>query len=155
MRSIALAIFGFAVSVQAAVSTDSFSLQSSTALPGEEVVFRIDSTTGCYLIDTHTITRNGTQIEMRIATTDVPTCLPHQLTPILLPLGSFAPGVYEITVVECVNAPNPCSVKATLPLTVSGISENVATVPTLSLVAMGLLAIGTLLATRVRSIAGS
>ncbi len=151
MRPILFAFFALFASV-ASAGTDTFSLQPSTVLAGDEVLFRIDSSDGCFLAESHSVTRNGSQVEMRITNTDVLPCTPAQMTPILYSLGNFTAGTYQVSVVVCVNAPNPCSVRTTLPLTVLGVTTEVATIPTVSTAALILLVAGALaLAARSRS----
>ena len=132
MRSIMLLLLAAFAPAAMAGGTTTYSLVPASVAVGSEVGFRIDSSDGCFLAESHTVTRNGSQVEMRIVQTDQLPCLPSQMTPIIYSLGTFAAGVYEVSVVVCVNAPDPCSIRATLPLTVFGSDGVLFTVPTLS-----------------------
>jgi hypothetical protein len=133
-----VALFFSALSVYAQGSTFSYSIEPSNAAPTDVVSLRVDSNQGCYFSELHVVTRNGRDLEIRMAITDIAVCMPGWQTPRLFPLGTFEPGVYELSVVECGNAPvNPCIVSAVRTFTVSGTGSSAAVrIPTLGYIAV-------------------
>ncbi len=130
--SIAALCAALAATPASSGNANTFSLEPAAPSAGQVVSLRVDNANGCYRAESSQVQRSGVQVEVRIVISDAGVCLPQWATPSFFGLGTFVPGVYEVTVVECTNAPVPCSVQQTLALVVGGLSNNAATVPTLS-----------------------
>lgn len=103
----------------ATLAANSFTLIPGVARVDAPVVLQIDSTLGCYRAESVTVHRSGQTVAVRFILSDVAECEAGWLTPRDIPLGSFAPGAYQVTVTECVNAPvDPCTLRQTLALSV-------------------------------------
>jgi hypothetical protein len=118
-----------------------FSLDPAQAMAGETVNLRVDDPFGCFSGGLPEIVRDGSVVAVRFYIDDsVPPggCPPTWMTPRTHSLGTFTPGIYEVRVTTCTNAPPtlpPCELHTSLTLTVFGSSGTTFTVPTLSDVA--------------------
>ena len=132
MRVIALMLrlFGMAGAAHAQLT---FTLDPPQGQNGGVVNVRVDDVDGCSHTDGFsTVVRNGNAVTATAWIDDsVPPggCPPAWMTPQFFPLGTFATGNYTVEIVVCVNAPVPCSVQATLDLSVFGSSGQRFTVP--------------------------
>lgn len=147
MRALVLLLLLIGVMGEAQSQT-SYSLDPAQAPAGTTMNLRVDDTSGCFPFGGFvTIERNGNTVTATGWTEDfLPPggCPPEWTTPLSYSLGAFTSGSYEVEVVICTNSPfpDPCTARATLPLTVFGNSGVKFTVPTTS----GAIAIGLALA---------
>ena len=116
----------------------SFSLQPATIHAGETAALRIDDDDGCFEFDAHTVKRDGNTVTVEILGSDfvqMP-CVPKHVTPILLPLGSFATGTYSVAVFVCGPFPiDPCGEPTLLGLSVGNVRRP-ATIPAVGWIAL-------------------
>lgn len=119
-----------------------FTLQPSSALATQPVTLRIDDGFGCYPATQIDVERSGNVVDVTAWLTDAGNCQLEFPTPRFVGLGGFSAGTYLVQVTQCSNPPPPlpqCTLQATLPLTVYGVSESTFTVPALSsMAAIGL-----------------
>lgn len=146
MRVLMASLIAVFSAVAVAGGTTTYSLELATVAAGVPATLRIDSTDGCFLAESHTVSRAGSEVEVRIVQTDELPCLPSQLTPIRYSLGTFDAGTYAVRVVVCVNAPDPCNVRSSLTLQVTEASGTRFTVPALSPWGLIVLGVGALIA---------
>jgi hypothetical protein len=122
-----------------------FSLHPAPVYPGQPAFVRIDDNDGCYEFDEHRVTRTGNVVNVEILASDHPVqpCLPQNVTPIFLPLGSFETGIHFVDVTVLCFAPvNPCS-RTLLTLDVGGMARR-KTIPALGWIGLLLSASGVL-----------
>lgn len=112
----------------AATAQSTFVLSPSTPRAGDEVFVAANSPGGCFPGAGAVVAREGDRVELRI-TTDDAGCAP---APVNYSIGTFQPGRYVVTVLECPAPPVPCTTGATLDLTVFGVASSPFSVPSLA-----------------------
>ena len=135
MRAFVFALLALCASEVAAQST--YTLEPAQARAGDAVTLRIDNPAGCILVSPFgiNVSRTGDVIAVEMQQTDTVPCPPEWATPRFVALGTFESGNYQVEVTTCTNSPPPdppCRLRATLPLTVFGVSSTTFTVPAVS-----------------------
>jgi hypothetical protein len=128
---------------------NTFTLQPTAVTAGQIVQLRVDSSDGCYGADNIMVERSSGIVDVRFTIADYGPCQPTWFTPRFVPLGTFGPGTYVVRITECKNAPiNPCTLRTTLSLKVTGGANAATPVPASSWAGLGLLGFGVLCAYR-------
>lgn len=107
MRQILSMLLVMVFGVETATAQATFSLQPSQVRAGQNVNLRIDNPSGCYPVPQIDVLRSGDVVTVNLLTTDAGPCVPEWATPRLVPLGTFAPGHYQVQPFVCSNAPPP------------------------------------------------
>ena len=100
-----------------------FSVHPAPIYPGQPVFLRIDETDRCFEYGGYGVKRNGNTVSIEIIGSDhiLHPCLPHDTTPIFLPLGNFEAGTYVVEAYVCGNFPvDPCGEPTLLGFQVGG-----------------------------------
>ena len=158
MRAIVLTMLLTAASPSAVRAQWSFSLDPAQASEGQAVNLRVDDPSGCTPFGVPALVRGDASVTATFVVDDsvLPGgCPAAAVTPRIHSLGTFAPGSYEVDVVVCSNSPlpPPCTVRATLALSILGAQGTRIAIPTLSAtaaIALGAVMLGAGLILRAR-----
>lgn len=115
---------GLALGAGSLHATETFSLQPANPVSGQSVTLRIDDTSGCFRFDDGTLERAGSEVRIDLWLSDffeMP-CPARHVTPVLVPLGAFPAGNYNVSIRTCVIHPtDPCDEAAVLGLSVANL----------------------------------